>query len=355
VNYAIKPVSKTVRPIKDYFIFVALCAVLASCSTATISKHDPNAPPQIVFVKKIWDHGGHNAFTDLIYFKDQWFCTFRESVSHVAGEGKIRVLSSTDGENWQPAALLTEQGVDLRDPKFSITPDNRLMLNCVGAHHVSPKVVKHQSCVAFSNDGHDWTNPQHILDTNDWLWRVTWHDHKAYGVVYRASGSKDGVNGANQWSARFVESEDGIQFRTVTSFEIPNRPNEATARFLENGDCVVLIRREAGDKTAWIGISAAPYTSWQWKPAGLFVGGPNFLILKDGSMVVSGREMNAAPVGAKTFVGTMDIHSVTPTLILPSGGDCSYPGLVWRDGFLWESYYSSHQGKTSIYLAKIKL
>ena len=40
-------------------------------------------------------------------------------------------------------------------------------------------------------------------------------------------------------------------------------------------------------------------------------------------------------------------------LELPSGGDTSYPGLVWYDGILWVSYYSSHEGKTSIYLAKL--
>jgi hypothetical protein len=44
-----------------------------------------------------------------------------------------------------------------------------------------------------------------------------------------------------------------------------------------------------------------------------------------------------------------------PVLTFPSGGDTSYPGLVWHDGLLWMSYYSSHEGKTSIYLAKIKL
>ena len=44
-----------------------------------------------------------------------------------------------------------------------------------------------------------------------------------------------------------------------------------------------------------------------------------------------------------------------PVLTLPSGGDTSYPGLVWHDGLLWMSYYSSHEGKSAIYLAKVKL
>lgn len=42
-------------------------------------------------------------------------------------------------------------------------------------------------------------------------------------------------------------------------------------------------------------------------------------------------------------------------LKLPSGGDSSYPGMVMHNGLLWMSYYSSHEGKTSIYLAKIAL
>ena len=44
-----------------------------------------------------------------------------------------------------------------------------------------------------------------------------------------------------------------------------------------------------------------------------------------------------------------------PVLSVPSGGDNSYPGLVWHDGLLWMSYYSSHEGKSAIYLARIKV
>ena len=47
--------------------------------------------------------------------------------------------------------------------------------------------------------------------------------------------------------------------------------------------------------------------------------------------------------------------ALTEFLTLPSGGDTSYAGLVWHEGLLWMSYYSSHEGKTSIYLAKVRL
>ena len=39
----------------------------------------------------------------------------------------------------------------------------------------------------------------------------------------------------------------------------------------------------------------------------------------------------------------------------PSGGDTSYLGFVIHKRTLWMSYYASHEGKTSIYLAQMKL
>jgi len=46
---------------------------------------------------------------------------------------------------------------------------------------------------------------------------------------------------------------------------------------------------------------------------------------------------------------------LSPLLELPSGGDCSYPGMVFFEDHLYVTYYSSHEGKTSIYLAKVKI
>ena len=39
----------------------------------------------------------------------------------------------------------------------------------------------------------------------------------------------------------------------------------------------------------------------------------------------------------------------------PSGGDTSYAGMVWHEGLCGISYYSSHQGKTAIYLAQVEV
>jgi hypothetical protein len=61
------------------------------------------------------------------------------------------------------------------------------------------------------------------------------------------------------------------------------------------------------------------------------------------------------PEASMGFYTTDLKGSVINSLKLPSGGDTSYPGMLVYKNKLWVSYYSSHQGKTSIYLAKIPL
>ena len=84
------------------------------------------------------------------------------------------------------------------------------------------------------------------------------------------------------------------------------------------------------------------------------MGGPNFIRWSDGALWASARGRHPDG-GAATVLARMTPTSYEPVLWLPSGGDCSYPGMVEHEGLLWMSYYSSHEGKTSIYLAQIEV
>jgi len=61
--------------------------------------------------------------------------------------------------------------------------------------------------------------------------------------------------------------------------------------------------------------------------------------------------------GVRTALSWIDpvAGTLTEALKLPSGGDTSYSGMVLHDGKLWMSYYSSHEGKASIYLAQVAI
>ena len=325
---------------------IALTLLIAlGFSTQTIAP--PKPAPTLVSAKKIWDAVGHNAFTDLIRWRDRWYCTFRESDAHIGGNGRIRVLTSTDGDTWASAALIAEAGIDLRDPKMSITPDDRLMIVAGGSVYEGTTYRGRQPRVLFSSDGSAWSTPERILAEGDWLWRVTWHDGTAYGVTYRTKPGEP-----SEWMTALVSSRDGRTFKEVTAFAAPGRPNETTLRVMPDGEMVALMRREAGNRLAWVGHSRAPYTSWSWRETAHAVGGPNFIRLPDGELWATGRDSSGSP---KTVVARMTVDGgYQPVLTLPSGGDTSYAGMVWHDGLLWLSYYSSHDGKTSIYLARVR-
>ena len=302
------------------------------------------ADPRIVSVEKIWDRGLHNAFTDLIRFRERWFCTFREGERHAAGQdGRIRVITSSDGENWESAALLSTEGVDLRDPKLSLTPDGRLLLVAGGSVYRDDAFQTRAPRVAFSPDGYEWTPPRRVLAEEHWLWRITWHKDTAYSV------SKMG-DGKNTRRVILYSSPDGIEWNWITVFRnIPPWPNEATIRFLPGDEMMILLRRNA---TGWIGTSQPPYRKWTWHDTGHRLGGPNFIRLPDGRLWAGSRAYTQDPT---TILARMTRNSFEPVLTLPSGGDTSYPGMVWHQGLLWISYYSSHEGKSNIYLAKVRL
>jgi hypothetical protein len=204
-----------------------------------------------------------------------------------------------------------------------------------------------QPRVAFSQDGRQWTAPRRVLSEGEWLWRVTWHDGRAYGVSYNAAAA-----GAAEWTLKLFASDDGLNYTLVTPLDVSGRPNESTVRFLPDRTMIALVRREGGDHSGWIGSSKPPYTTWQWNTTKHRLGGPNFLRLPDGALWAAGREYTP-PV--KTTLARMTPDRYEPVLNLPSGGDNSYPGLVWHEGLLWMSYYSSHEGKAAIYLARIQI
>lgn len=322
------------------------------------------APPELVSVAKIWDAGPHNAFTDLIRWRNRWYCTFREADAHVGGDGKLRVLESTDGAEWKSAALVAEAGIDLRDPKLSVTPDDRLMIVAGGSVYEGKKLTGRQPRVTFSKDGHEWTAPARVLAEGDWLWRVTWHGKRAYGVSYdaaeRQSDEAKAAAKLNEpvsqdpadWKLKLVASDDGLKWDLIAHLGVPGHPNETTLRFLPSGEMLALVRREAGDQTAWLGASQPPYREWKWQSTKHRQGGPNFIVLGENRWWAMSRSY---PGGAKTVVARLTREAYEPQLTLPSGGDTSYAGMVWHDGLLWASYYSSHEGKSSIYLAKIRL
>lgn len=310
----------------------------------------------------IWDNGTYNAFPSIEYFDGRYFISFREGESHIfnsqgIADGKVRILSSRDGRKWESAALLSKDGFDLRDPKLSVTADGRLMVIIGGSVYKGKELVQRIPQVSFSDDGVHFSDPEpvvfdeNVTDDKEWIWRVTWHDGIGYAVTY-------GDHFA------LLKTEDGLHFSLVRELDV-NRddfPNETTVRFLPDGRMALLVRREKnGAKGLW-GVSEAPFTDWTWKDLPVSLGGPDFIVMPDGS-IIAGTRGSYFPKRPKTVLLKGDAEGEFELIrVLPSGSDTSYPGfrIVGKD--LWVVYYSSHEllrpdGRTraGIYLIKIPL
>lgn len=295
---------------------------------------------ELIRVQKIWNKAPHNAFTDLIRFNNEWLCILREGETHVSLDGVLRIISSQDGHHWNPFSLITGYS-DLRDGKFSITPNKQLMVCGVDAVIEQNKRIN-QSVVWFSNDGRSWSKEYEIGDLNFWLWRITWNRGVAYSIAYNCDDDR---------MISLYSSNDGIHFSVLAERLIDKgEPTEASLLFKNDiGYC--LLRREKGN--GLLGKAHPPYTQWEWIDLGVLIGGPHFISIPDGRFIAAVRLYDKV----RTSLCWLNPHTgeFKEALALPSGGDTSYPGLVWHKEQLWVSYYSSHEGNAAIYLAEVKL
>ena len=318
----------------------------------------PKVHATIDDVSCIWNASPHNAFTDLIAWKERLFCAFRVGRNHVSTDGRIQILISEDGDRWMPAAIVEKAGFDLRDADLSEMPDGRLLLVGGVARRLADNVkAETNTFFSISEDGENWSEPVVITDGGRWIWRATWCEDHIYGVSY---GEHKGIDffsgqGPDEWT---LSSEQIL---------VEGRPSEVKVFFDSDQMAHALVRRDEPPYSALLGSASAPYDEWTWQDLGMdypSFGGPNVAHtpwgwVAGGRMFDGGVDFDGAPDHVYTALNHLDLETATmsPLLRLPSGGDNSYPGLVWDDEreILWMSYYSSHEGQTSIYRARIRL
>lgn len=314
---------------------------------------ESNAQDKEIETTMIWDKAPHNAFTDLIRFRNAFYCIFREAPAHVSGPGgTVRIIRSEDGKHWESIASLEIKGKDIRDPKLSVMPGKRLMVLMDVESYQNGRIVKRQPYVSYSDkQGRQFSAPlaavvdPSVSSWSDWVWRVTWYKSTGFAVVYQPDG------------IYLLQTKDGKYFKKVSGLEVDGSPNESTIRFDKHGKMYVLIRREEGDRMGVLAVSEAPYQQWEYHKLGQRLGGPDFIFLDDTTLCIGSR-LYPGPENKKTttavFLSNLN-GEIYKILKLPGEGDTGYPGMLLYGGDLWVSYYSSGKSKTSIYLSRIPL
>lgn len=349
---------------KIVFALALLCAL--SCggrkSSAPVSE-DGWSSSLDMSVERIWGEK-YSAFPSIVEYDGAYYVSFREGEGHVfdrngIAEGKTRILKSVDGVSWESVALLGIPALDLRDPKLSVTPDRRLMVVMGGSLYVDGQLMSCTPHVSFSEDGKNFSDPEPVIYDDatpfEWFWRVTWQEGVGYTVTY-------GKGGENNFA--LLKTLDGVHYEKVTDISVDGFPNETTVRFLPDGRMAMLIRRdprgEDTETSACWGVSNYPFTEWSIKKLDFRIGGPDFIVLDDGSIVAGGRSYASGDYKTFLWKGNAD-GDFSVFAVLPSKGDNSYPGFCVAGDKLWTVYYSSHEreseGRTwaSIYLARIPL
>lgn len=349
------------------FAFAALMIHSGFWAQAEASADDRLPAVRVTNVRRAFDNGEHNAFTDLVRFQGKFYLTFRSCPDGhmVHPTSSIRVLSSTDGIEWQQVHQFRVEKRDTRDPHFLILNDRLLVYS--GTWYSGESTLPssqydlnlHLGYAVWTTDGQSWTDPILLEGTfGHYIWRATAHAGRAYLCGRRKRDFAVGPRGGDiPVQSLMLESDDGLIWRTRAMFQ-QTQGDEVAFQLGAEGNVLAVARR--GRESAELLRSSPPYSQWQRHDLGRYIGGP-LLASWDDRMVVGGRH-NVPGAGPRTTLSWLVNDQLHDFAELPSGGDNSYPGFIelGPDKAL-VSWYSSHEKDasgetiTAIYLADLEI
>ncbi|MXX04465.1 MAG: hypothetical protein F4X08_04540 [Gemmatimonadetes bacterium] len=342
---------------------------------------------KIEWVRRVYEDGWHNAFTDFQFFKGRYYICFRNGLSHVSPDGKAVVISSNDLVDWRRTGVPVNTTGDDRDPHMVATEDR---LFVYAGNVTRPDPVQHgdegprliRSVCSFSEDGETWTEPRQVYRDGYWLWGIGRGNNRFYGLAY---GNEPAEWDRKPTELHLLQSADGLEWERVSV--VTRNGSEATFR-ITDADTMRIAIRGGDDNRFTLASSEPPYTDWRLQDMGYVIPAP-LLVVAGGREYVIGRQHVREPSGPgkpsqqggadgpgdaddlgpiverRTSIWRVEEDGVVHVLDLPSGGDTSYAGAVHHeDGALLLSYYSQHEVETgeqhflypsNIYLAKVRL
>ena len=317
-------------------------------------------------VRQVYNDGNHNAFTDLCRFGDRVYLTFRSCPDGhmIFASSRIVVLSSADGGEWEEVFSFSVIDRDVRDPHFLVFKGRLFVYTGTWLCKLEPDeksdLNDHLGYCAWTDDGATWHGPRWLEGTyGHYIWRAAAFDGKAYlcgrrrDAFLRVNQAPEGREGIQ---SALLESDDGFVWKTAGLFQ-ETHGNETAFLFEDDGSILAVARRSG---PAEICRSKPPYTEWTRTDLDRYIGGP-LLVKWNERYLVAGRRATKGE-GSRTAIYWLVDDQLEEIAVLPSGGDCSYPGFValGPDRALF-SYYSSHEGSgtalppSNIYLAELSL
>ena len=322
---------------------------------------------RVTSVRRVFDNGEHNAFTDLVRYRGRYYLAFRSCPDGhgVHPTSLIVVLASDDLGTWRQVHRFSVPKRDTRDPHFLVFGDKLFVYTgCWYCGDHSPKryeINEHLGYAAWTEDGQSWHGPKMLEGTyGHYIWRAAARDGRAYLCGRRkrefARTSSRAERDPLIESAMLV-SDDGLIWRYHALFQ--ESYGDETAFLFEPDGTVVAVARSGGGRNAVLCRAPKPYQQWSRRDLGRYIGGPMLVRWGDRYFVGGRKTAGGPPVTTFYWLNNGRLHEA---LTLPSGGDNSYPGFVELSPTrAVVSYYSSHEKdnrgrtRTAIYLAELEL
>lgn len=292
-------------------------------------------------VEKLVADGKHNAFTALCRWKDAYWLAFRKGPSHAYGEADIHVWRSPDAKKWTEV-LVVNALPDDRDPQFLVTPQ-RLFL-----YDPALRGSELTSFVVYTDDGEKWADPQPVYEPRFIMWKPIAHKGRFYAAAHK---KVEGSEGGKAREVHLITSTDGLKWEKISTIRAGNWESETTLYFAPDETLVAFLRQKYGGGGSIL-KSAPPYTQWTQRPAPVHLSGHCVHTFEGVTYLIS-RTIAGKQTGTMIYLFEDDM--LRPYCKLPSGGDCSYAEAVQVGGEMLISYYSSHEGTTNVYLARVPL
>ena len=311
---------------------------------------------------QVVDDGLHNAFTDLIFWREYYWLVYVSSPSHFRSEqSRVVLLRSSDARSWQEVRKFDGAGQDIRDPKLGII-QGQLFVYALLNKSFDPE--PYRTLVTHSQDGLVWA-PLEAVVPDGWL-------------LGRSIALPDGswvapAHRIDQGTVVLLRTTDGSHwsiYSTIFSGSVEEHADETAIQLMENGCMLAVSRLESGSSlfgseqaATLISIAEPPFTSWSRsnRSAVTRLDGPNLFSLRNRLYAVGRSQPNQAATaqvpekpGTRTKHGSVfgrkrtalfQVDEERLELIhltdLPSSGDTAYAGAVVRDAKIIISYYSN--------------
>ncbi len=331
--------------------------LILALSVAVRAEEMPNV--SVTDVRRITHDEDHNAFTDLTWFRGHIYLTYRTCPDghNVFDSSSIVVKRSTEGVDWETVATFSVRDRDVRDPHFVVLEDSLYLYTGTwycGSH--KPKTRNMNQMLGYgisTKDGESWSKPFALEGTyGNYVWKAHSWGGRIYLCARRRTGYQEVADYAEHTpivQSRLLASTDGKRF--VDYLTVQTEYGDEFDFINEEDGGITFLARQGGNRSAQLITADSSHQIVNSQSLGRYIGGP---ILFDFMQwrLVAGRAIKDGK--ARLIISILSDGRLHDLLTLPSGGDCSYPGMVTLcPGCVLVSWYSSHEGSTEIYTAKL--